>query len=485
MDLSVTGNREKILTDAWQQHQTGNIQQALRQYESALQGDGKDANAWCYIGIALHDLQRYREAVQAYENAIKLQPNFAVAWNNMGNSFRHLLQIDEAESAFATALIQNPKYGNAFKNRAALRATIGRFESAVEDYTSAMRIQPDDVELHRNLGVLKLLLGEFQEGWHEYRYRWKCRDSLPIPGDKPKWTGQSLEGRTILLYYEQGLGDTLQFIRYANVLKTLGARVLVKGQSVLAALLRNCEGIDAWFDDFMPVNVAYDYHCSLIDCADILKTDLTNIPSQTSYLKPAAYLQRYWHAEIDRLHIEKSTELNGSPNDAKVRVGIAWQGNPKHQSDQFRSMALKTLEPLITSASVQCFVLQHGVDSSRVPSAPHYNRLIYFPASTDQSSGAFMDTAAIITHLDLVVTTDTSIAHLAGSLGRPVWLMLNAMPDWRWLLDRSDSPWYPTMRLFRQNRQGEWQTVVQSVVDAIQSFDSEAVAKRNRPSGPV
>ncbi len=230
-------------------------------------------NAWCYLGIALHDKKRYTEAVEAYRKAIELKPAFAIAWNNMGNSLRYLLEFGSAEEAFANALKYQPNYANAYKNRAALRATQGDIEVACEDYQQALAIQPNDPELHRNVGVLKLMLGQFHEGWLEYRWRWLCKEAFSINAPVPKWDGSSLQGKRVFLYAEQGLGDAIQFVRYAKILKQRGAsRVVVHGPAPLAALLRTIEGVDRWADEYTPMDEPFDTHCSLIDCADILET---------------------------------------------------------------------------------------------------------------------------------------------------------------------------------------------------------------------
>ncbi len=448
----MTSSDEQQLLRAWGEHQRGKVDVALGEYQAVLQRNPEIPNGWCYLGIALHDKKQYQLAVDAYRNAIRLQPVFPVSWNNMGNSLRYLSEFDQAEEAFAKALQQKPDYANAYKNRAALRATQGDIYFACEDYAKAKSIQPNDPELHRNIGVLKLLLGEFEEGWTEYRWRWHCKEALAIQSPQPKWDGSSLDGKRIFLYAEQGLGDTIQFIRYANILKEQGAsRVLVFAQSALAPLLRQTPGVDRWYDDFMPVDEPYDVHCSLIDCADLLKTNLSNIPDTAPYIKPSSYLVKYWADYFKQF------------SNNKLRIGLAWQGNRDHQADQFRSMKLSYLRPMLEQFDAEYFALQQGFGLEQVSRENLTQRIHCFPESTDKSSGAFMDTAAIMSHLDLVITTDTSIAHLSAAIGRPTWVLLNVLPDWRWLLDRTDSPWYSSIRLFRQAKAGDWDAVVSAV----------------------
>lgn len=450
---------QQRLLNAWDEHQKGRIGHALAEYQAVLTANPRDAHAWCYAGIALHDQKRYLQAIDAYRRAIDIQPQFPVAWNNMGNSLRYVLDFSGAEGAFRTALQQRPQYANAFKNRAALRATRGNFEAACEDYQQAMAIQPNDPELHRNIGVIKLMLGEFNDGWLEYRWRWRCKEAFTIHTAVPKWDGGPITGKRMFLYAEQGLGDTINFIRYAKVLKDLGAsKIFVQAQAPLAGLLRNVAGVDQWHDEFNPVTEPFDFHCSLIDCADFLKTDLTNIPGNTPYVYASKYLVDYWRDYLSKMSTKR------------LKVGLAWQGNRDHQADQFRSMKLSTLRPLLEQPNIDFYSFQQGYGSDQIRNEGFSNIVKVFPEGTDQSSGAFMDTAAIMSQLDLIITTDTSIAHLAGALGCSTWVMLNLMPDWRWLLHRSDSPWYPTMRLFRQRDAGDWTPVIAEIVEAVNHF---------------
>lgn len=449
---------DDLLQQTWQLHQQGNYAHAERVYRSVLQKEPNHANGWCFLGIVLHDLRKYDQAVSAYERALTLQPSFPVALNNMGNSLRYLGRIDEADAAFQKALDLSPKYFNAFRNRGTLHAWTGRIDLAFKYYHEAMLLNPNDAELHRNLGVIHLLQGNFEKGWEEYDYRWKCVEAVQYPYKQPKWTGQPLAGKAILLYSEQGLGDTIHFVRFAKTLKELGARTILHIQPALLALLQEGQGIDLLIPNTFPIDQPFDYHCSLLDVAKVLKIDTTNIPSEVPYLKASERLIQYWR-----------NTLNNALPSARMRIGVVWQGNRDHQADMFRSVPLSELKPLAEMDGVQLISLQQGYGTEQLKNWQS-ERIIYcLPESVDKSSGAFMDTAAILHHLDWVVTSDTSMAHLAGALARPTCVMLGYTPDWRWLEKRSDSPWYPTCRLFRQPHIGDWR----SVVEQIKKFLSE------------
>ncbi len=442
---------DEFLQSAWKVHQSGGVAQAHQMYRQVVDQLPNHANAWCYLGIALHDLRRYREAIEAYEKAIAINPNFPIAFNNMGNSLRYDFRPDQAEQAFQKALTFDPKYLSAHKNRGTLHAWLGNYDLALESYAQAEKLSPDEAETHRNLGVIYLLKGDFERGWREYRWRWKCPEAAQYSYPQPKWTGQPLAGKTILLYSEQGLGDALHFIRFGAVLKEHGAVVVVHGPAALNALLQKCRGLDAYVPNSLPIEQPFDYHCSLLDVADVLAIDVSKIPMADGYLEPPEYLVGYWQRWLKALP------------PATLRVGLVWQGNRDHMADIFRSFPLKTYASLGRIEQVQFISLQQGFGTEQIRDWSGVRPLIELPEGTDVSSGAFMDTAAIVSQLDLVITSDTSMAHLCGALGRPAWVLLNKMPDWRWLLDREDSPWYSSLRLFRQSKQGDWAGVAAQV----------------------
>ncbi len=227
------------------------------------------------------------------------------------------------------------------------------------------------------------------------------------------------------------------------------------------SLIRKAKGIDVFVPSSLQIEQPFDYHCSLLDVADVIKTDASNIPAAEGYLQAPEYLLGYWKQWLESLPV------------AKKRVGLVWQGNRDHQADKFRSFSLSVYDTISKIEGIQFISLQQGYGAEQCKLWKGARPLIQLPEGTDQSSGAFMDTAAIVEQLDLVITSDTSMAHLCGALGRPAWVLLNKMPDWRWLLDREDSPWYRSLRLFRQNVQGDWGSVAQRVTVELQKVVCE------------
>jgi len=457
------------LARGWKIHQQGNLAAAEQIYRNVLAQAPKDSAAWCYLGIALHDQRQHAAAVEAYRSALALNANFPIALNNLGNSLRYLHEFEAADNCFQQAIDLKPDYLNAYKNRGTLHVWSGRLATGLSYYEQAMRLNPQDAELHRNLGVIYLLQGRFAEGWREYRWRWRVGDLRRPTINAPIWDGSDLNGKSILLSVEQGLGDTLHFVRFARLLRNCGARTLIYVQPPLLALLQNSRELGAVFPNNLPLDQPFDFQCSLLDVADFLHTDLSNIPQAVPYVQPSTQLVRYWGERLTR---------TATP---KLRIGIAWQGNPDHQADTFRSIPLHCFQTLAELPHVELISLQSGHGSEQV-NAWKGPPLTLLGDQVDQSSGAFMDTAAIMKSLDLVITSDTAIAHLAGALAVPTWIAMGFMPDWRWLLDRSDSPWYPTARLFRQNQIGDWSDVFESMRVELLKIPAERTKNEDPPT---
>ncbi len=438
------------LQRGWQIHQQKRYSDAEAIYREVIAMAPNDANAWCYLGIALHDQRHFEKAVECYRKALELRADFPIALNNLGNSLRYINCVDEADQCFQKAIDLKPDYLNAYKNRGTLHVWTGSLELGLKYYQAALKIKPDEAELHRNLGVIYLLQGRFEEGWQEYRWRWRTGDLHRAAVRAPVWDGSDLNGKNILLTVEQGLGDTLHFVRYSQILRQRGAKTVVYCQPPLMALLQNSSALGPIYPNSLPFDRPVDFQCSLIDVADLLQTNANTIPSMQAYVQPSANLIQYW--------------ANRFPKEpGKKRIGIAWQGNPDHQADLFRSIPLRSFEPLADVSGVELISLQGGYGVDQIGGWRGSKPLVSLGSEVDKSSGAFMDTAAIMKHLDLVITSDTSIAHLAGAIGVPTWIAIGYIPDWRWLLERDDSPWYPTVRLFRQSRLGDWQGVFQAI----------------------
>lgn len=441
------------LAHGWKLHQAGDLAGAEKVYRQVLQTDANDANALCYFGMVCHDQDRWSEAVAAYRKALQIMPNFPVALNNLGNTLRLQRRLDEAITSFDHALRLKPDYVNAHKNKGTALVWEGHLDEALASYRRALEFAPDDAETHKNLGVIQLLQGNFEDGWREYGWRWKT-DQVSLPKySQAIWDGSSLDGRTILLTVEQGLGDTVHFIRYAEVLKQkYDCHVIAACQKALLPLLGSCPGIDVLIaqDEEPP---QFDVFAPLLDLPRILGDDLATFPTKVPYLAADPELTEKWSGELDAYR--------------GLKIGIAWQGNPKHHADRMRSVPLVELAPLGKLKGVLLFSLQKGPGVEQLETARGRLDIVHLGERLDEGTGAFMDTAAVLKRLDLLITSDTAIAHVAGALGVPVWLALAHVPDWRWLLKRDDTPWYPTMRLYRQASVGDWAGVFQQMAEEL------------------
>jgi tetratricopeptide (TPR) repeat protein len=419
------------------------------------QGDGRAAEAcfraalairpaypeaWLNLGGALKGEERFEEAVICCQEALFLTPNLAEAWSNLAAIEQAQGKFREAEASSRQALRLRADYAETYNNLGNAVREQGRLAEAGASYDQAIRLRPGYVEAHWNLAHTLLLAGELERGWEEFEWRWKKKDTPPRDFTQPAWDGAPLDGRTILLHAEQGLGDAIQFIRYAELVKRGGGTVLIECPAKLAGLFETARGIDALIPAGSPLP-AFDVHAPLLSLPRIFHTTPDAIPAWVPYLAAGADYRSKWK---DRL-----AGYQGR------RIGLAWRGE-----DGLRSLSPETLSPLADVPGAVWFSLQFG---ERTASSAIHGLVDLGPETQD-----FRDAAAAVEQMDLVISVDTSMAHLAGALGRPVWVLLPFLPDWRWLLDREDTPWYPTMRLFRQRQRGEWTPVVEAVREALQ-----------------
>lgn len=428
----------------------GRPTEALESYDRAIAINPDYATAYSNRGAALGDLNRFEEALRSYERAIALQPGFATAHNNRGIVLLELDRPAEALMSCERAIALEPGHADAWYNRANALRALNRHGEAVASYERALALDPAHASAHWNLADCLLLLGDFERGWREYEWRWK----LPHRQGRrnfaqPLWLGaQPVEGRTVLLHAELGLGDTLQFCRYATELARRGAKVVLEVQDSLVPLLRSLEGVSEVVPQGAPLP-PFDCHCPLLSLPLAFRTDLDNLPAKIPYLRCDAARARAWQARLGRRE--------------RPRVGLVWRGSTKLRNDR-RSMALADLLPLAGDWA-EWVSLQKEVgpaDARLLSSRPDIRRV-------ESELRDFADTAALVELMDLVVTVDTSVAHVAGALGKPVWILLPwGSHDWRWLVDREDSPWYPSARLFRQTADGDWAGVVGRVKAQLQ-----------------
>ena len=418
---------------------------ALVAYDAAL-GIRPGLVQTCYNrGNALRDLGRLSEALAAYDITIRIKPDYAEAHCNRGVALKELSRLDDALASYDTALRIKPDYAEAHSNRGNALKDLGRLNEALAAYDTALRIRPDSAEAHYNQSLALFLRGDLQAGWDKYEWRWRggSKDLNPRDFSCPPWDGAAIAGRSILLHAEQGLGDTIQFCRYAPLVAALGGRVVLEAPRRLLRVLSGLAGVRQLVADGDPLP-AFDLHCPLMSLPGRFGTTVESIPADIPYLSAEPERVTHWRKRL-------------ASDDFKI--GIVWQGGPNYKADSKRSVPLACFAPLAELSGVRLISLQkvHGLE--QLQHLPHWMKVTELGEDFDTGPDAFVDTAAVMMDLDLVVTVDTAIGHLAGALGRPVWIAVQAVPHWVWMLDRDDSPWYPSVRLFRQTVRGDWDGV--------------------------
>ena len=459
---------------------------ALFSFEKAIALKPDYAEAYNNRGVMLQELDRFVDARASFDAAIAARPDYAEAYNNRGNARKHLSDLEGAVADFDKAIALRPDYAAACYNRGTVLQEQRRFDDALAGLDRAIALQPDHAEAYNNRGlvlqdlkrpddavasfartialkpdyaeayvnqsVCLLQLGRFAQGWR--LYEWRKKTEQPF-GDRsfaqPLWLGKDdISNRTVFVHWEQGLGDTVQFARFAKLLTARGASVVMSVQQPLYRLLAQMHpDIQVINQDDVPG--AFDFHCPLMSLPLALGTTLENIPAREPYLFADESLRQAWQARL--------------PPKTKPRIGIVWSGGPKHKNDRQRSIDLPTFASLLAD-NVHWISLQKELRESE---AAALARLDHVERCGEQLQD-FADTAALIDALDLVIAVDTSVAHLAGAMGKQVWILLPYNADWRWLLDRSDSPWYPTARLFRQDGTRSWSNVLADVRGALDEF---------------
>jgi predicted O-linked N-acetylglucosamine transferase (SPINDLY family) len=438
--------------------------EALEAFQQAVAFKGDFIDALVKVGECLQTLEKFDGAAAAYETIIRLKPDMFEAFNNLGIALQALGRIEEAIAAFKKAVEITPHSVDAVSNFATALIDAGRPEEALAWRLRAIEIDPSSRVAHQDLGLLLLLLGQFERGWREFEYR---RDLQTVESKfrpmAPRWDGRDPAGKTIFIAHEQGFGDMIQFVRYLPLVAQKGAKVLLECPVELRRLLDGSPSYHLVLDgDPRP---DFDFYCPLMSLAMILGTTLRTIPADVPYLHASPELVKVWR---DRL----------GPGGEGLRVGIAWAGSPNFARDRTRSTSLDRLAPLAQVHDATFYSLQKDDAAAQADHPPAGLRLVNLSPELHD----FADTAAVICLMDLVITTDTSVAHLAGALGRPVWVMLQFAADWRWLLGRDDSPWYPTMRLFRQRAAGDWLEVFQRAARELGAIRPSA--SRPLQSGP-
>ena len=475
--------------------------EAIYAYQHVLKLEPNNAEAYCNLGAAYQDKGQLDKAIEAYERALALRPQFADAARNLGSALYEAGRVDESIEPFQQALKMRLDFAEAHHGLGAALHDLGRYDEAAEAFQRGLAIRPGDPNCTYSLGLVRLVQSRLEEGFAQYEARLRIVGTdKAVARDFPqrRWDGSDLHGRRILLHSEQGLGDTIQFVRYASLVRERGGHVIVQCPSPLVRLLEGQLGIEQVVaSDQVPP--PFEVHCPMLSLPYVFKTTQATIPAAVPYLTPDAGRARQFADRIagqrqirnTNLEIRNNVEIQtGNDRNAglgplnssnspwfrvsdfgfrasdPLRVGFVWAGGPEHANDRNRSIRFNDFLKLLDLPNIRFFSLQKGPAADELTSSPIANRKSQI-ANFSAELSDFADTAALIANLDLVISVDTAVAHLAGALAKPVWVLLPFAPDWRWMLDRRDSPWYPTMTLFRQRRMGEWKEVIQQVVTVL------------------
>lgn len=458
-------NYANLLVDA------GRVEDAVQRYRDALTVRNDLPEVHVNLANNLVRLGKADEAMGHYHTALRLRPGMPEALLNLGNAlFTHAGDLDGARRCFEAVVAQVPTYRDALNNLTSLAMEEGDMVTAVRHARRMLEVHPNDQLLHTTAAGLFMSLGQWEEGWQHFEWRW-LRPNLPVPlrdFGKPEWQGEDISGKTILIHHEQGLGDSIQFVRFVQQVAARAARVFLEVPSNLMALYglaMTGVSLTVYGEPLPP----FDVHVPIMSLARVLGVTVDKVPAPIPYLKADPVRVATWR---DRL-----------PKDG-FRIGVVWQGKPGTGVDRGRSYALEQLAPVAGVAGVTLISLQKGFGLDQLDRLPDGMKVETLGPDFDEGPDAFMDTAAVMQHLDLIISSDTSVAHLAGALGRPVWVPLKFAPDWRWMRRREDSPWYPgTMRLFRQSAPGNWADVFTRLATEVAML-KDGDASRLIPAAP-
>jgi Tfp pilus assembly protein PilF len=434
------------------------IDASIELYRRAVRLSPGLSEAWNNLGVSLQARGEIDEALACHREALRLEPGYPEAHNNVGNALQAMGRLDEAIESYRRALHFRPNYFEAMHHMGNALGAMGRTDEAIACYDEVIRRAPDYHKVRLCRAMAWLQAGDYERGWAEYEWRLLIKEQSIPPLTQPPWDGKPLEGKSILILAEQGLGDALQFCRYAGLAARQGGRVTVACRQPLERILGGCTGVGRVISEKDPIP-EFDCYAPLLSMPRICGTSLETIPAEVPYISVDPALEARWRAELGAIE--------------GFKIGVAWQGNPDHGKDRQRSFRLAQLEPLAKAPGVCLISLQKGLGHEQLGGLDGRFPVIDLGPRLEDLA----DTAAVVRNLDLVVSPDTSLAHLAGALGARVWLALPQAADWRWLTGRDDTPWYPTMRLFRQARWGDWDAVFACMAASIVGGTS-----RSRPS---
>jgi len=447
--------------------QAGREQGAVKAYRKAIELNNDYGEAYSNLGNCLQKQNKYAESIEYYAKAIKSNPDYAEAYNNLAAALYKLGNFKAAIENCRKAIKLKDNYAEAYNTLAAVLQAEQRFDEAIECYGKTIEYAPDYAEAYYSRGMSYLRNGEFAKGWDDYQWRLKTEKiKVTLRYDKPWWQGENFQGKTLLVQAEQGFGDSIQFVRYLPMVKERGGTVILAEKPELISLFQNLEGIDDLVDTRKVTegNVKYDLYVTLLTLPAIFDTRTDNVPARIPYFFEEASKVAHWRNKIE-------TDV--------FNIGIAWAGNQTHGNDHNRSCALKNFIQPAKIKNVKLFSLQKGPGIEQISNWPEDVELI----DLGQQFKDFADTAAAIENMDMTISVDTSVAHLAGAMGKTIWLLIPYEPDWRWMLNRQDSPWYPTMKLFRQKQHGNWDGVFQRVAEQLRILIEKQMVTNNKYSG--
>jgi tetratricopeptide (TPR) repeat protein len=433
-------------------HALGRFEEALAAYDRAITLNPGLASAHYNRGVTLHELARYDAALHSYDRVLELQPDNAEAYNSRGMTLQAMQRGAEALASYDRAIALDPQYADACCNRGVLCYSLGRVDEALDGYQRAIALQPGHVPAHLNMAILKLLAGDYDEGWNLYEWRWKgVQENVIRYFPQPLWLGeQPISGKTLLIYAEQGFGDFIQICRYVEMVEALGAKVVIEAPGALAPLAASLKGRPRVVERGRPLP-SFDLQCPIMSLPLAFKTTVGTIPASVPYLYVDADRQKKWQRKLGAR--------------TRPRVGLAWSGNVRLKTGQNRILPLDQLKPLL-HLPVEFHALQKEFRPEDGATLAQCKELCLHPDDLHD----FADTAALIQEMDVVISVDTAVAHLAGALGKPLWVALPYVADWRWMQQRTDSPWYPTATLFRQPALGDWASVVCAIEQRLRAL---------------
>jgi len=429
---------QRLLANAVEFHQKGDLTAAVDSYGKSLLLNSKNPDVYNNMGVALRVLGKLEAAVACYRRCLVLRPNNAGVYSNMGNALRELGRLQLSVASHQQAIKLAPESAEAYYNLGLALRDLGQVDQALAAFERTLGYNANHADCRWDRALTLLLKGDFLRGFDEYDWRWKLDRSPPRGFTQPIWDGSELKGKTVLIHQEQGFGDMIQFARYIPMIKEKGGIVVVEVQPELSRLFSTIPGVDKVINRGSPLP-KFDFYIPMLTLAKVFATTIETIPSTLPYLK------------APDMH---AVQLPASMDNQR-QIGIVWAGKPTHKNDKNRSCDFTHFIELLGIPGTSVYSLQKGDRQADI--AKHGCEALV--QSLGDRLGDFADTAAIISQLDMVITVDTSVAHLAGALGKPAWVVIPFAPDWRWMMNSTETPWYPSMRLFRQKKPGDWQTV--------------------------